>query len=99
MIGWLALFGGIAYGYFSPGRQDIKTLLKKGLLYGLIVAVVLALIGYLLNFSILGYGDSLIGNIVGAVVVVLLFVGGVWLGDWIEHRNEKKATPPARPPA
>lgn len=93
MLGWLALLGGIAYGYFSPGRQDLKTLLKKGLLWGLVIAVVLAVIGMLLDFSIIGFGGGLIGNIVGAVIVVLLFVGGVWIGDWIEHRREGRNTP------
>ena len=97
MIGWLAFFGGIAYGYFSPGRSDLKTMLKKGLIYGLIIAVVLAVIGILLNFSILGFGDSFIANIVGAVVVVLLFVAGVWIGDWLEHRKEGKTAAPANP--
>lgn len=93
MLGWLALFGGIAYGYFSPGRQDLKTLLKKGLIFGLILAVVLAVLGILMNFSILGFGDSFVGNIIGAVVVVLLFVGGVWLGDWLEHRKDRRNVP------
>ncbi|HET6404080.1 MAG TPA: hypothetical protein VFH78_05495 [Candidatus Thermoplasmatota archaeon] len=92
MLGWLALLGGIAYGYFSPGRQDLKTLLKKGLLYGLILAVILAVVGILLNFSILGFGDSFIANIIGAVIVVLLFVAGVWFGDWLEHRRGPKTT-------
>lgn len=97
MIGWLAFFGGIAYGYFSPGRSDLKTLLKRGLLYGLIAALVLALIGYLTGFSILGFGDRLVGNLIGAVVVVLLFVLGVWIGDWIEHRKQPKTTTPTNP--
>lgn len=87
MIGWLAFFGGIAFGYFSPGRQANMELLKKGLLYGILIAVVLAIIGYILKFSILGFGGSIVGNIIGAIVVVLLFVGGVWIGDWIEHRR------------
>lgn len=91
MIGWLALIGGIAYGYFSPGRQDLKELLKKGLLYGLIVAVILAVLAFALNFRLLGFGSGVLANIIGAIIVVLLFVGGVWLGDWIEHRKAKTA--------
>lgn len=91
MIGWLALLGGIAYGYLSPGRQDLKDLLKKGLIYGLIVAVVLAVVAILLDFSVLGFGSGMIANIIGAVIVVLIFVAGVWLGDWIEHRKKPAA--------
>lgn len=97
MIGWLAFFGGIAYGYFSPGRSDLKTMLKKGLIYGLVVALLLAVIGYLTGFSILGFGDRIVGNIIGAIVVVLLFIAGVWLGDWLEHRKERKTAAPANP--
>lgn len=97
MIGWLAFFGGIAYGYFSPGRQNLKDLLKKGLLYGIIIAIVLAILAALLGFAILGFGDGIIANVIGAVVVVLLFVAGVWLGDWIEHRKAPRTTnPPPR---
>lgn len=92
MIGWLALFGGIAYGYFSPGRQNLKELLKKGLLYGIVIAVVLAILATFLNFSLLGMGRGIIANIVGAVIVVLMFVGGVWLGDWLEHRKHDRRT-------
>lgn len=89
MWGWLALLVGIAYGYFTPGHQDKGALLKKGLLYGIVIAVVLALIAYFLNVSLLGFGRGLIANVIGAIIVVLLFVAGVWLGDVIEHRVKK----------
>lgn len=92
MFGWLALFGGIAYGYFSPGRQDLKTLLKKGLLYGIVIAIVLAIIASLLNISVLGVGEGIFANVIGAIIIVLMFVGGVWLGDWIEHRKHDRRT-------
>lgn len=93
MIGWLALLGGIAFGYFSPGRQDLKSLLKKGLLYGIVIAIALAVIASLLDMSVLGVGQGIFANVVGAVIVVLMFVGGVWLGDWIEHRrHDRRAT-------
>ena len=91
MIGWLALLGGIAYGYFSPGRADHKTMLKMGLVYGIVIAIVLALLAILLDFSILGFGSGILANVIGAIIIVLLFVGGVWLGDWIEHRKKPAA--------
>lgn len=91
MLGWLAFFGGIAYGYFSPGRQDLKTILMKGLLYGIVVAIVLALIGYFLNYNPLGFGGTgVVGLIISVVVIVLLFVLGAWIGDWLEHRKAPK---------
>ena len=89
MWGWLALFVGIAYGYFTPGQQDKGALLKKGLLYGIVVAVVLAIIAWAAGFSLLGFGSGVLGNVIGAIIIVLLFVGGVWMGDFIEHRAKK----------
>lgn len=87
MWGWLALIVGIAYGYFSPGRQDKMDLFKKGLLYGAIIAVILAVVGLLFRQDVLGMGTGLVANIIAAIIITLLFIGGVWLGDWIEHRR------------
>ncbi|HWH09090.1 MAG TPA: hypothetical protein VNX21_07805 [Candidatus Thermoplasmatota archaeon] len=89
MWGWLALLVGIAYGYFTPGQQDKGALLKKGLLIGLVVAVVLAALALLLDFSLMGFGAGLVASLIGAVLIVLLFVGGVWLGDLIESKTKK----------
>ena len=89
MWGWLALLVGIAYGYFTPGQQDKGALLKKGLLYGIVVAVVLALLAFFLDLSLLGFGTGLVVTVLGAVLIVLLFVGGVWLGDLIESKTKK----------
>ena len=38
--GILVVLVGIAYGYFTPGRQSKMQILKKGLLWGLVVAIV-----------------------------------------------------------
>lgn len=89
--GLIVFIVGIAYGYMSPGRQDKSTLFKKGLLWGLIIAVVLALIGLIApDFNPLGAAVGamgFIGVIIAAIVLTIVFILGVWLGDWIEHRK------------
>lgn len=83
---------GIAYGWMSPGRQDKSTLFKKGLLWGLIIAVVVALLGWVFRLNPLGLSDvGFFGILIAAVVLTLLFILGVWIGDWIEHRRGPRA--------
>ena len=83
---------GIAYGYMSPGRQDKGQLLKKGLLWGLVVAVVMFLIGLLApEFNPLGLGRlGFLGTLLAALILSVLFILGVWLGDWLEHRKHDR---------
>lgn len=79
---------GIAFGYFQPGRQDKSQLFKKGLLWGLVVAIVVALLGWALKLNPLGLGDvGFLGILWAAIVLSILFIVGVWLGDWIEGRR------------
>lgn len=89
--GLIVFIVGIAYGYMSPGRQDKSTLFKKGLLWGLVIALVLAVIGFLApDFSPLGStvgAMGFLGVLIAAVVLTLVFILGVWLGDWLEHRK------------
>ena len=85
----LALAIGIAYGYFTPGRQDKKDLFKKAALIGFVIALILALIAYFTGYGSLGGG--IVGAILGAIIYALLVVGGAWIGDWLEHRKKPAA--------
>jgi uncharacterized membrane protein YadS len=79
---------GIAYGYMSPGRQDKSQLFKKGLLWGLIIAIVVALLGFFFNANPLGLADNgFFGILISAIVLTLVFIVGVWLGDMVEGRR------------
>lgn len=79
---------GIAYGWMSPGRQDKSTLFKRGLLWGLIIAIVVALLGFFFNANPLGLGDvGFFSILVAAIVLTLAFIVGVWIGDMIEGRR------------
>jgi len=84
---------GIAYGWLTPGRQSKRELFKKGLLWGLLVAAVMFLVGlFAPRFNPLGLGGmGVFGTIIAAIVLSLLFVLGVWLGDWLEGRGTTRA--------
>ncbi len=88
MWGLIVFVIGIAYGYMSPGRQDKGALFKKGLLWGLVVAVVVALLGFFFNSNPLGLGDAgFFSILISAIVLTLAFIVGVWIGDMIEGRR------------
>ena len=89
MFGWLALLIGLAYGFFTPGQQDLKVLLKKGIVIGIVVGLILAVLGFIMDFSILGLGGGIVWAVISGIVVALIFVLGVWLGDLIEKAVKK----------
>jgi uncharacterized membrane protein YadS len=88
---WLllvALIAGIAYGYMAAGKQDKSRLFFKGLLIGVVVAVVVALLGWMFNMNPLGLADQgMLSIILSAALIALAFIVGVWLGDLFEHRR------------
>lgn len=87
----LIVFGvGIVYGWLTPGRQDKMRLMKTGVLIGLALAVVFSILGYVLDANPLGFGTGFLAILLGAVVLTLLFVLGVWVGDLIEGTRRKR---------
>lgn len=92
MFGWLVLLFGIVYGYMTPGRQNKMELFKTAIIIGLIVGIVFGLIGMVTRINAIGFGDlSIVGIIVSAVVIAILFVVGAWVGDFIEEKAPRKA--------
>ena len=82
----MALVVGFLFGALKPGRQDKSSLFKQGFMIGLVVAIVLAVIGFFTNAPALGIG-GFVGVIVAAIVMTLLFIVGVWLGDLLTARR------------
>lgn len=90
--GLVVFLVGIAYGYMAVGRQDKGDLFKKGLLWGLLIAVVVALLGFFFNANPLGLGDTgFFGILLSALVLTVVFIIGVWIGDLIEGRRHHRA--------
>lgn len=84
----IALLIGIAFGYMSPGRQDKSRLFMKGLLWGVVIALVVAALGFFFGMNPLGLGDNgFFGLLISFVVLTVVFLIGVWVGDMIEGRK------------
>lgn len=95
----IPLLIGIALGYFSPGRQDKSKLFLKGLIFSLVVAGVIVLIGRLTNTNPLGLGNtSFVGLAISFAISLAVMMVGVWIGDMLEHRKGGRNDVAARPP-
>lgn len=84
MWGLVTFLIGIAYGFFAKGRQDKSRLFMTGLLIGLVLAIIFGLLGGLQG---LGLPGGFLGILIAAVILTILFVIGVWIGDFFEGRS------------
>lgn len=82
--GFIVLLIGILYGYLSPGRQDKMRLFRNGLVIGIVLGLVFALLGSVAGFHPLGLGAGVVAIVLGVVVLTVLFVLGAWIGDFLE---------------
>lgn len=83
----LIIIIGIIYGYMKPGKEDRSTLLKKGVVIGIILGAIMVVLGL-----IGGRGILLLGSLAGAVVFIeviilaVLFIIGTYIGDMLERK-------------
>ena len=83
----LIIIIGIIYGYMKPGKEDRSTLLKKGVVIGIILGAIMVVLGL-----IGGGGLLLLGSLAGAVVFIeviilaVLFIIGTYIGDMLEGK-------------
>jgi ABC-type transporter Mla maintaining outer membrane lipid asymmetry permease subunit MlaE len=89
MWGILALLIGFLYGWLKPGAQDKGQILVKGLIFGVIIGLVLAVLGYAIGSNPVYIGSGVLGIVLGVVIITLLFVLGVWIGDLVEGRPKR----------
>lgn len=82
--GLVVFLVGILYGYLKPGRQDKVKLLKTGFVVGVVLAVLFALVGSVADANPLGLGAGILATILGVLFLTVLFIIGVWIGDWLE---------------
>lgn len=79
---------GILYGALKQGKQDKSDLFKQGLVIGLVLALVVAIIGLLTGQVFLGVAGAL-GFIFAAIILSLLFILGVWIGDLVTGAKKR----------
>lgn len=90
MWGLLAFFVGILYGWLKTGAQDKSQILVRGLIIGLAVGILLALVGILgFGSSPVGFGSGFLGVVFSIVIITLLFILGVWIGDLLEGKPRR----------
>ncbi len=83
----LIIIIGIIYGYMKPGKEDRSTLLKKGVVIGIILGAIMVVLGLIGGRWIL-----LLGTLAGAVVFIeviilaILFIIGTYIGDMLERK-------------
>lgn len=82
---------GIIYGYVSPGKENRNALLRKGLIIGIVLAIILVALGLFAGFAGITI-MTLTGVLVFVEVVILtvLFIAGTWIGDWLEGKSKSK---------
>ncbi len=83
----LILIIGIIYGYVRPGKEDKWGLLKTGIIIGIILGVIFGLIAAILAPGGIGLVIGFLGAIgifIGIIFLVILFIIGVFIGDWLE---------------
>ncbi|VVB50785.1 Uncharacterised protein [uncultured archaeon] len=89
LIETLTFVLGIIYGYVSPGRENRGALLRKGLIVGIVLAIILAGLGLFVGGTIMALSGMAV--FIEVVILTVLFIIGTWIGDWLEGRSKIKS--------
>lgn len=89
----IALIAGLIYGYMTPESQDKGRLLWKGLLYGVVLAIIVGLLAFVFGLNPLGLADmGFLGIVVAVLALTIAFVIGTWIGDAVSERRGGRGT-------
>ena len=89
LIETLTFVLGIIYGYVSPGRENRGALLRKGLIIGVVLAIILVAVGLFVGGTIMALSGMAV--FIEVVILTVLFIIGTWIGDWLEGRSKIKS--------
>ena len=89
LIETLTFVLGIIYGYVSPGKENRGTLLRNGLIIGVVLAIILVAVGLFVGGTIMTLSGM--AMFIEVVILTVLFIIGTWIGDWIEGRSRTKS--------
>ncbi len=88
MFNILALLAGIGYGYTNPGKGEKATLLKRGAILGVVVALALTFLKLVFT-GIPGPIQAAIITTFSVIFFTIYFIAGVFIGDWLEQKTKK----------
>lgn len=84
---------GIAFGYFHPGKEDYKGLIRNGGILGLAIGCIFVLVSVFVSPGSASIGAGLPGGALGffleIIFFVILFIFGAFLGDMLEGVRKK----------
>jgi len=84
----LAFIIGLVYGYVKPGKEERWDLLKKGIVYGIIVGIIFGVIAFFAG-GLLFFAAGAIGMFIEVVFLVVIFIVGTFIGDVLEDAIKK----------
>jgi len=84
---------GAIYGYLKTGKEDRKALFKKGLMIGVILALVFVGLGIVFAGTKLLLFSGVLGlfMFIEVIILAVLFIVGTFIGDWLEEKTKKSA--------
>lgn len=91
LIETLAFVLGLIYGYVSPGKEDRGGLLRKGLIIGIVLAIIFVVLGLFTSF--VGSTIMTLSGVymfIEVVILTVLFIIGTWIGDWLEGKSKSR---------
>ncbi|AGK60184.1 hypothetical protein Asulf_00149 [Archaeoglobus sulfaticallidus PM70-1] len=85
----LALLLGMIYGYINPGREDRINILKKAVIFGIVVGIILGLLVGIIfpPAGILVAGAGMVGFTIITLYFAVFFVVGTIIGDFLERKK------------
>lgn len=88
----LNLIMGVAFGFFHKGKEDYYSLLKNGVIVGVVLGIifVFAVLYILHSDMIIDVGSfGAPGFFIGILLFVIIFILGAFIGDKIESMVKK----------
>jgi hypothetical protein len=88
----LIIMIGLIYGYLKPGKEDRMSLFKKGILIGIILAIIFIFLGALMGGGVMILFSGFLSVVVFIEIIkyTVLFIVGTLIGDWLEERFKVK---------
>lgn len=83
---------GAIYGYLKPGKEDRKALFKKGVMIGIILALIFVGLGIVFSGTrlLLYSGVLSVFMFIEVIILAVIFIIGTFIGDWLEEKNKSK---------